>query len=107
MGTRGQSKGERGPSAAPCPRDPHTKENHMKNRSAVRTRAAAVVAGLVALAAFGVVHPQIGSTSPVSLTLNYTCPFPLIGDQAMSVTITSDIPASLQVGTPSGQFDIT
>lgn len=43
---------------------------------------------------------------PVSLTLEYTCPFPLIGDQPILAEITADIPTEVPVGTPLGPFQI-
>lgn len=45
--------------------------------------------------------------SPVSLDLQFTCPFPLIGDQPISAEITADIPTSATVGTPFPVFDVT
>lgn len=43
---------------------------------------------------------------PVSLTLEYTCPFPLIGDQPILAEISADIPSEVVVGEPLGPFQI-
>ncbi|RLK54160.1 DUF6801 domain-containing protein [Actinokineospora cianjurensis] len=74
-----------------------------------RTLVAAVAGtGAVGLVAAGLLLGSgAGVAEPVSLTLNYTCPFPLIGNQAIKVVISSDIPATIGVGEPTGAFDIT
>lgn len=46
------------------------------------------------------------TAEPVSLTLEYTCPFPLIGDQPIIAEISADIPTEAQVGEPLGPFQI-
>ena len=76
-------------------------------KRSIRTRAAVGAAGLAAVAAVGIAHAPVSSSAPVSVTLNYNCPFPLIGDQAMSVKISSDIPDTITVGQPTGQFNIS
>lgn len=43
---------------------------------------------------------------PVNLTLEYSCPFPLIGDQPIIAEISADIPAEVKVGEPLGPFQI-
>lgn len=43
---------------------------------------------------------------PVSASLNYTCVFPLIEEQPLSVDITSDMPAVIPPGQPTGAFQI-
>lgn len=43
---------------------------------------------------------------PVSLTLEYSCPFPLIGDQPILAEISADIPSEIAVGEPLGPFQI-
>lgn len=45
--------------------------------------------------------------SPVSTNLQFTCPFPLIGDQPISAEISADIPTSATVGTPLPAFTVT
>lgn len=46
------------------------------------------------------------SAAPVSLTLNYTCNFPLMDPQPLALKIDADIPASLPAETATGSFDI-
>lgn len=46
------------------------------------------------------------SAEPVSLTSSYTCNFPLLDPQPLTLQITSDIPAAIPVNTPTGAFDI-
>ncbi|MFD4197673.1 DUF6801 domain-containing protein [Amycolatopsis thermoflava] len=46
------------------------------------------------------------AADPATLTLTYTCPFPLIGNQPISVVINADIPATATVGRPTPEFDI-
>ncbi|WP_326595752.1 DUF6801 domain-containing protein [Streptomyces sp. NBC_01803] len=59
---------------------------------------AALAASTVAAGGFMVVAGMdTASAEPVSLTLEYTCPFPLIGTQPISVDISSDIPSSIAV----------
>lgn len=43
---------------------------------------------------------------PVSLELEFTCPFPLIGDQPIRAEISADIPAQQTVGDPTPEFTI-
>ncbi|KAA1171916.1 choice-of-anchor D domain-containing protein [Marinobacter salinexigens] len=45
--------------------------------------------------------------APVSLTLEFSCPFPLIGDQPIRAEISADIPAVATVGTPTPEFEVT
>lgn len=80
----------------------------------VRTRRSSksLVAGVAAVGSAGLVAATLivsagtGSADPVELTLNYTCPFPLIGDQPLKVVINSDIPSTLEVGQESGEIPI-
>lgn len=44
---------------------------------------------------------------PVHLSLNYSCVFPLIGAQPMTVNIDSDMPATIAVGQATGAFQIS
>ncbi|ONI84058.1 hypothetical protein ALI144C_15200 [Actinosynnema sp. ALI-1.44] len=66
--------------------------------------AAATVMGTVA----GTVLLGAGSAAadPVSLTLTYKCPFPLIGVQPISVKIDADFPKTIPVNTPTPELDI-
>jgi hypothetical protein len=68
--------------------------------------AIAVVAGLAA--SIGVIAVGGGSVdaAPVSLTLDYSCVFPLIGAQPVAVVIHSDMPSQVAAGTPTGAFQI-
>ena len=45
--------------------------------------------------------------SPVSIDLQFSCPFPLIGDQPISAEISADIPTSATVGTPLPAFAVS
>ncbi len=68
------------------------------NRNPLRVAIAAV-----ALSAMS----GIAQADPVSLTLQYGCPFPLIGSQPISADISSDMPASIAVGQPTGAFELS
>ncbi|MAL99109.1 MAG: hypothetical protein CL583_11765 [Alteromonadaceae bacterium] len=46
------------------------------------------------------------SAEPVNLVLNYTCPFPLIGNQAVIANISADLPSTIEAGTPTGDVPI-
>ena len=78
----------------------------------VSTRSRAVASGTALVGVAGLVVAGLltasgsGSADPVSLTLNYTCPFPLIGSQPIKVVITSDIPSTIGVGQATPPFDI-
>ncbi|WP_035279799.1 DUF6801 domain-containing protein, partial [Actinokineospora spheciospongiae] len=71
-----------------------------------------VLAGLAATTSVGLVATGLllgggtSSAAPVSLTLNYSCPFPLIGNQDIKVVINTDLPTSVAVGEQTGAFDI-
>ncbi|MBU2875777.1 choice-of-anchor D domain-containing protein [Marinobacter salexigens] len=45
--------------------------------------------------------------APVSTNLQFTCPFPLIGDQPISAEISADIPTSATVGSPLPAFAVS
>jgi hypothetical protein len=64
--------------------------------------ATGIVAGttLIALA----LASNTATAAPALVTLNYTCTFPLIGEQALSVTISGDLPDSAVVGVPTDPF---
>ncbi|KAA9153513.1 hypothetical protein FPZ12_034255 [Amycolatopsis acidicola] len=82
----------------------------MSNRRRTKKWAAAATSGLV-VAGTAVTAVLLGagtgSAAPVSLTLNYSCPFPLIGTQQLSVKISADVPATATVGEPTPAFDVT
>jgi hypothetical protein len=78
----------------------------IKKPGRVRMAAAtSVAAGLIAATVgFLVGAPGSAGAVPVSLTLNYSCTFPLIGAQPMTVQMNSDIPSEATVGVPTGEF---
>lgn len=43
---------------------------------------------------------------PVSLELEFTCPFPLIGDQPIRAQISADVPSQATVGQPTPEFTV-
>jgi hypothetical protein len=63
--------------------------------------------GLAAVTAAGVAATVVlvgagpSQAAPVSLTLNYNCPFPLIGDQVLSVKIDTNLPDNAVAGAAS------
>ncbi|GAA5108732.1 DUF6801 domain-containing protein [Haloechinothrix salitolerans] len=77
-----------------------------------KRRAKALAAGIAATGSAGLVAATmavgagISSADPITKTVEYNCPFPLIGEQTVSVTINTDMPSSIEVGEPTGQFDI-
>lgn len=77
-----------------------------------RRRSKLVAAGIAAAGSAGLVAATlavgagISSAEPVSLTLNYTCPFPMIGKQPVKVVINADIPSTATVGEPTPEFKI-
>ncbi|QWF83753.1 DUF6801 domain-containing protein [Amycolatopsis sp. CA-230715] len=73
-------------------------------KKALAAAAAVGATGLVAVSL--VVGAQTSAASPVSLTLNYHCDYPLVGSQGMKVVINTDLPDSVPVGKPTGVFDI-
>ncbi|SDD70741.1 DUF6801 domain-containing protein [Actinokineospora iranica] len=79
-------------------------ESRKVSKKLMTAIAATGAAGLVATGLL--LGSGTSSADPVSLTLNYTCPFPLIGDQPIKVVINSDMPASVGVGEQTGVFDI-
>jgi hypothetical protein len=79
----------------------------MRKRSRRTSAIAAIaIAGLVAGITAIVSGGGTAAATPVSLTLEYSCVFPLIGAQPMTVQINSDIPSEIQVGVPTGAFQI-
>ncbi|MFF2652682.1 DUF6801 domain-containing protein [Streptomyces sp. NPDC058045] len=48
----------------------------------------------------------VAAARSVSLTLRYTCHFPVIGGQPVTVRATADLPASHTLGTPTPRFPI-
>ncbi|GAB3582500.1 hypothetical protein GCM10027445_55910 [Amycolatopsis endophytica] len=74
-----------------------------------RSIAGAIVSGsvLAVSAAAGLLAGAgTSAADPATLTLTYTCPFPLIGNQQISVAINADVPATATVGEPTPEFAI-
>jgi hypothetical protein len=67
--------------------------------------AASIVAGTT-LVALAVASGQ-ATAADATLTLNYSCTFPLIGNQALSVTIDADLPDSAVAGVATAPFTFT
>jgi hypothetical protein len=78
-------------------------EQQRRERRLIWGSALTGVAGLVlALAGAGG-----ASADPVSFTQEYTCKFPIINDDAIEVTISADMPATMKVGETVPAYDIT
>jgi hypothetical protein len=54
----------------------------------------------------GVTGAGAATAQPVSVKLNYTCGFPIVGSQNVPVKVETDIPSSIAVGKASPQFAI-
>lgn len=61
------------------------------------------VAGLAAFAALGA---SATSAQAAKLKLNYTCNYPLLGEQPLAVDIDATVPSSVAVGDKTGAFKI-
>ncbi|SDI46988.1 hypothetical protein SAMN05192558_104325 [Actinokineospora alba] len=66
--------------------------------------AAVSVAGLITVGL--VVGAGSSSAVPVTLTQNYDCVFPLIDNQPIKIVVSSEIPATVALGEPTGAFKI-
>lgn len=75
-------------------------------RIARRSRAG-VIAATAATAVVGLSAPITAQAVPVSLTLKYTCNFPLMDPQPLTLTINSDIPTSVPLNTGTDPFVVT
>lgn len=62
--------------------------------------------GLRLLPTLLVVVPGVLFAGSASLTLDYTCVFPLLGEQPLEVDVLADMPESVPEGTPTGEFEI-
>ncbi|MFD0684242.1 DUF6801 domain-containing protein [Actinomadura fibrosa] len=67
-------------------------------RTAGTGGALAVAAALVASSLAGVADAGPAAAAPVRLGLDYHCTFPLLGPRPVHVELSSDVPASVQVG---------
>ena len=76
------------------------KSIHYRNRPALMR---STLAGAVLLAMGGAASAQ---NVPVELTAEYSCTYPLIGDQPLTARINSEMPEEQIVGEETGQFDI-
>lgn len=70
------------------------------SNKSVRTLGSAIVAA--ALMAGG----GNALAEPVSLELEFTCPFPLIGEQPIRAQISADVPTQATVGDPTPEFTV-
>ncbi|SDD99475.1 DUF6801 domain-containing protein [Actinokineospora iranica] len=68
----------------------------------MRNRIRAAVAAAILVASGLVAGAGAASAEPVTRTLDYTCSFPLIGAQPVSVRFTAEVPAAPGVGQPPG-----
>ncbi|MDT0433397.1 DUF6801 domain-containing protein [Streptomyces doudnae] len=73
-----------------------------------RRRALFALAAGTAVAAVGTgaVGAGAASAAPVSLTLDYTCDFPYVGHQRVTVALKADVPGTHRVGEPSRPFPV-
>jgi hypothetical protein len=78
---------------------------HLERRRAVVPRRAAAAGCAVALALL----PETGARADqqVDLTLNYTCVFPVIGNETVSIAITATAPTTVVVGRPLASLGVT
>lgn len=60
----------------------------------------------VLLVGAGAVGAGVATARPVSLTLHYTCDFPVINGQRVTVQVDADVPSSHTVGVPTQPFPI-
>jgi hypothetical protein len=65
-----------------------------------------VLAVVVVGAGTGVTGAGVAAAQPVSTTLQYSCVFPVIGAEPITVHLTADIPGSQTVGVPTRPFPV-
>lgn len=74
----------------------------------VRDRVAALAVGAVVVGGSALLGTGVGNAATATLTLVYNCPFPLIGDQEMTVHIeVADLPDSAVVNQPTPATTVT
>jgi hypothetical protein len=78
--------------------------NGYGRRSTVLRGAAALA---IAVGVTGLAQPRALAAQQVSLTLSYTCDFPVIGHQTAPVEIDSNIPDSIAVGQSTAHYAVT
>lgn len=71
----------------------------MQNNKTLRLRSAIAASALFAASGAAM-------AAPASLTLNYSCPFPIVGTHTITAVITADMPAVATVGQPIGDIVI-
>jgi hypothetical protein len=79
-----------------------------RKKSGVLPRALAatgVVTAVVTIAGF--LGVQAGAAADFTLSLNYTCPFPLIGNQSLVTKITTALPDTVVVNQPTPEIPIS
>ncbi|MFI9272121.1 DUF6801 domain-containing protein [Kitasatospora sp. NPDC052896] len=83
----------------------------ISRRSTGRARARITLGVATAVGAAGGIVGVLGTgtaaAQTVSPTLSYTCVFPYIGAQHLSVSMNADVPSSVTVGEPSPKFGIS
>ncbi|MEU0375260.1 DUF6801 domain-containing protein, partial [Streptomyces sp. NPDC006283] len=79
----------------------------MKTRKSGKTKALAAFAasGVITVGLVGV-GAGTAAADPVSIILKYSCAFPLIGQQPLSIKISTDVPKSIPVGQPTPKLKI-
>jgi hypothetical protein len=76
-----------------------------RGRHSTVLRGAAALA--IAVGVTGLAQPRASAAQQVSLTLSYTCVFPVIGSQTAPVEIDSNIPDSIAVGRSTARYAVT
>ncbi|WP_019629846.1 fibronectin type III domain-containing protein [Actinomadura atramentaria] len=71
-----------------------------------RRSSAAVFTAVAAVAASGLAGSQYAAAAPASLSLNYTCDYPLVLEQPLKVKINADVPTSIAAGQPSPSIHV-
>jgi hypothetical protein len=81
---------------------------HLRSAALARTMAFVGAAGVV-VGTCGLLFSAAGpaSAADATLTLNYSCPFPLIGTQTLSVTIDATLPDNVVAGQATAPFTFT
>ena len=74
------------------------------NGGKLTARTVLVFAAAMGAAAVGVLGAGTAAARPVSLTLKYTCTFPVVGGRSVSMRVGADIPKSIAVGASTPRF---
>jgi hypothetical protein len=78
---------------------------HLTSKSLWRSIAAVTAA--VAMTGFGLITGAGSASAAASLSLNYTCTFPLIGSQNVTAVINANVPATAVVNQPTATFPLS